>query len=45
MRRLELQFGEAFNWPLGAAIAAVFSVVTIVSLYIVVGRNEDLELI
>ncbi|NOX23346.1 MAG: ABC transporter permease [Actinobacteria bacterium] len=41
---LDLQFGEAFNWPLGAAVAALFSLVTILSLYLVVGRNEELDL-
>ena len=38
---LELQFGEAFNWPLGAAIAALFSVVTLASLYVTVGRRDQ----
>lgn len=42
---LELQFGEAFNWPLGAAIAAVFSLLTILSLYVVTGRNEEMDLL
>ena len=42
---LDLQFGEAFNWPLGAAIAALFSLLTILSLYVVVGRNEEADLI
>lgn len=41
---LDLQFGGAFNWPLGAAVAALFSLVTILSLYLVVGRNEELDL-
>jgi len=37
---LDLQFGEAFNWPLGAAVATVFSLITILSLYFVVGRRD-----
>lgn len=42
---LELQFGEAFNWPLGAAIAALFSVVTLVGLYATVGRRDQEQLL
>ena len=42
---LDLQFGEAFNWPLGAAVATVFSLVTILSLYFVVGRRDGAELL
>ena len=42
---LELQFGEAFNWPLGAAIATLFSLVTILSLYLVVGRKDEADLL
>ena len=42
---LELQFGEAFNWPLGAAVAALFSVVTFAGLYLTVGRRDQEELL
>lgn len=42
---LELQFGEAFNWPLGAAIAALFSVVTLAGLYTTVGRRDQEQLL
>ncbi|MCQ3813859.1 MAG: ABC transporter permease [Acidimicrobiia bacterium] len=42
---LDLQFGEAFNWPLGAALAVLFSFITIVSLYFVVGRQDGADLL
>ncbi|MDE0678025.1 MAG: ABC transporter permease [Acidimicrobiaceae bacterium] len=42
---LELQFGEAFNWPLGAAVATLFSLVTVVGIYLVVGRRDSAELL
>ncbi|MCY3891289.1 MAG: ABC transporter permease [bacterium] len=42
---LELQFGEAFNWPLGAAIAALFSVITLAGLYATVGRRDQEQLL
>ena len=42
---LDLQFGEAFNWPLGAAIATLFSLVTILALYVVFGRNDEADLL
>lgn len=42
---LELQFGEAFNWPLGAAIAALFSVITLAGLYLTVGRRDQEQLL
>lgn len=42
---LELQFGEAFNWPLGAAIAALFSVITLAGLYVTVGRRDEEQLL
>ena len=42
---LELQFGEAFNWPLGAAVATLFSLITVVSIYLVVGRRDGAELL
>ena len=42
---LGLQFGTAFNWPLGAAIATLFSLITILSLYVVVGRKDEVELL
>lgn len=42
---LELQFRGAFNWPLGAAIGTLFSIVTIVSLYLVLGRKDRVELL
>ena len=40
---LEQEFGEAFNWPLGAAIALFFSALTLFSLWLVVGRREQEE--
>ena len=42
---LELQFGEAFNWPLGAAIAALFSMITLAGLYVTVGRRDEEQLL
>ena len=42
---LDLQFGEAFNWPLGAAVATLFSLITIGSLYFVVGRRDGADLL
>ena len=42
---LDLQFGEAFNWPLGAAVATLFSLITILSLYFVVGRRDGADLL
>jgi spermidine/putrescine transport system permease protein len=40
---LEQEFGEAFNWPLGAAIALFFSALTLLSLWLIVGRREQEE--
>jgi spermidine/putrescine transport system permease protein len=37
---LELQFGQSFNWPLGAALAVAFSALTIASLVLVSRRTE-----
>lgn len=37
---LELQFGQSFNWPLGAALAVGFSALTIASLFLVSRRTE-----
>ena len=42
---LELQFGTAFNWPLGAALGTLFSLITILSLYLVVGRRDRADLL
>ena len=42
---LEFQFGEAFNWPLGAALAALFSIITIAALYVTVGRRDQVDLL
>ncbi len=42
---LDLQFGEAFNWPLGAALATLFSLITIAGLYLVVGRRDEADLL
>jgi len=42
---LDLQFGEAFDWPLGAAIATLFSLVTILALYVAFGRNDEADLL
>jgi spermidine/putrescine transport system permease protein len=42
---IDLQFGEAFNWPFGAAIAVVFSVIALTSLWIVTGRREEAGLL
>ncbi len=42
---LELQFAEAFNWPRGAAVATLFSLITILSLYFVVGRRDGADLL
>lgn len=38
---IELQFGEAFNWPLGAGLAVFFSSLTLLGLWIVTGRREE----
>jgi spermidine/putrescine transport system permease protein len=38
---LELQFGESFNWPLGAALAVVFSALSIASLRLIARRGEN----
>lgn len=41
---LELQFGESFNWPLGAALAVVFTAFSIVSLRLVAESDEAVGL-
>lgn len=42
---LELQFGESFNWPLGAALAVVFSAFSIVSLRLIASRDDTAGLL
>lgn len=40
---LELQFGESFNWPLGAGIAVFFGALTLLGLWFVVGRRKEMD--
>lgn len=42
---IELQFGESFNWPLGAGIAVFFSLLTLLGLWVVTGRREEAGLV
>jgi spermidine/putrescine transport system permease protein len=42
---IELQFGEAFNWPLGSGIAILFSALTLLGLWVVTGRREEAGLL
>ncbi len=42
---IELQFGEAFNWPLGSGIAVLFSALTLLGLWVVSGRREEAGLL
>lgn len=37
---IELQFGESFNWPLGAGLAIFFSALTLIGLWIVRRTQE-----
>lgn len=42
---IQLQFGVAFNWPLGAGLAIFFSGLTLLGLWVLVGRREAAELL
>jgi len=42
---IELQFGEAFNWPLGAGLSIAFSVLTFLGLWLVTRRFEEAEVL
>jgi spermidine/putrescine transport system permease protein len=42
---IELQFGEAFNWPLGAGLAIAFSALTLVTVWLVRRRAAEVELL
>ncbi len=42
---IELQFGEAFNWPLGSGLAIAFSVLTFLGLWLVTRRFEEAEVL
>ena len=41
---IELQFGESFNWPLGAGLAIFFSALTLLGLRVVGRRTQEVEL-
>lgn len=38
---IALQFGEGFNWPLGSAIAILFTALGLLGLRFIVGRRDD----
>ncbi|GIU98150.1 MAG: ABC transporter permease [Actinomycetota bacterium] len=42
---IELQFGDAFNWPLGSGIAIFFSALTLLGLSVVTAHRREAQLL